>query len=294
MKSLSASTALLPLVLASARAADFVISNGQIFTPGFAILDAPQPGTPLGGDTIEVALDVSADGKLNLPPYDPDSPSLIHNITIFLYSYDTGRNFTITNGTASENNATLGDIMLSEPGSTVKHVKWTVRDSHYSLPVLHTLRRYNRLSRTLSFSRFGNTYTRKRQLTQILQWPDCLIGDGKPDSPDSDRGDYNISIRQNFRLNGVDHYTIFDVPISVTNSIDFVGNNPTCDSVNNPLLTPEEINATAANSVGVLFAPGDATVIQQTTGSDAVTMTFEWTSAVIGLLTIVTFHHFAF
>lgn len=75
-------------------------------------------------DTIEVALDVSADGKLNLPPYGSDSPSQIYNITIFLYSYDTGRNFTITNGTATANNASLGDIMLSEPGSTVKHVKW--------------------------------------------------------------------------------------------------------------------------------------------------------------------------
>lgn len=33
-------------------------------------------------------------------------------------------NFTITNGTASANNASLGDIMLQEPGSTVKHVNW--------------------------------------------------------------------------------------------------------------------------------------------------------------------------
>ncbi|KAI3343180.1 hypothetical protein F4824DRAFT_444759 [Ustulina deusta] len=49
MKSFSGSTALLPLCVASALAADFVISGGQIFTPGFAILDAPQPGTPLGG-----------------------------------------------------------------------------------------------------------------------------------------------------------------------------------------------------------------------------------------------------
>jgi len=59
-----------------------------------------------------------------LPPYTFDSPSKIHNITIFLYSYDTGRNFTITNGTASANNASLGDVMFQEPGSTVKHVKW--------------------------------------------------------------------------------------------------------------------------------------------------------------------------
>lgn len=197
-------------------AQSFTIANGQIFTPGFAVLDAPQPGTPLGGDQIEVALDVSANGKLMLPPFSRDSPSQIFNITIFLYSYDTGRNFTITNGTATVGNISLGDIMFQEPGSTVKHVKWN--------------------------------------------WPDCLVGDGQPKTTNSDRGVYNISIRQNFRLNNEDHYTIFDVPISVTNKIPFTGNNPPCDDLNNPLLTPEEINATAANSVGILFAPGNADI----------------------------------
>ncbi|ORY66413.1 uncharacterized protein BCR38DRAFT_456971 [Pseudomassariella vexata] len=210
---------LLPLFFSRALAADFTIANGQIFTPGFAVLDAPQPGTPLGGDTIEVALDVSANGKLNLPPYGDGSPSKIYNITIFLSSYTTGRNFTITNGTASANNASLGDIMLSESGSTVKHVKW--------------------------------------------QWPDCLVGDGQPTTSDSDRGIYNISIRQNFRLNNEDHYTIFDVPISVTNSIPSNGN-PSCDSLDNPLLTEDQIDAAAANTVGVLFAPGDATQVEAT------------------------------
>ncbi|KAK6078094.1 hypothetical protein SCUP234_03651 [Seiridium cupressi] len=213
------SAACLAGFVAQCMALNFTISNGQIFTPGFAILDSPQPGTPLGGDTIEVALDISADGKLNQPPYDPDSPSQIYNITIFLYSYETGRNLTITNGTETANNASLGDIMLSEPGSTVKHVKW--------------------------------------------RWPDCLVGNGQPTSTDSDRGVYNISIRQNFRLNGDDHYTIFDVPISVTNSIEDSANRSSCDALNNPLLTYGEINATAANSVGILFAPGDATQVEQ-------------------------------
>ncbi|KAI8966041.1 hypothetical protein F5Y11DRAFT_311222 [Daldinia sp. FL1419] len=224
MRNLLFTVTFLEALLSKVQAADFTIAGGQIFTPGFAVLDAPQPGTPLGGDTIEVALDVTANGKLHLPPYDDDSPSRINNITIFLYSYSTGRNFTITNGTASTNDVSLGDIMESEPGSTVKHVKW--------------------------------------------HWPDCLIGDGKPDSADSDRGAYNISIRQNFRLNGEDHYTIFDVPISVTNKIDFIGDNPPCDLVNNPLLTPEEIDAESANSVGILFAPGDSTVVQQPDSSD--------------------------
>ncbi|KAI1263065.1 hypothetical protein F5Y18DRAFT_141377 [Xylariaceae sp. FL1019] len=232
------SVTLLSFLFASSRAIDFVISNGQIFTPGFAIVDAPQPYTPLGGDIIEVALDVSADGKLNQPPYDSDSPSLIHNITIFLHSYDTGRNFTITNGTATDNNATLGDILLSEPGSTVKHVRWT--------------------------------------------WPQCLIGDGKSDN--NDRGDYNISIRQNFRLNDEEHYTVFDLPISVTNTINFVGNNVDCDSINNPLLAPGEIDYNETNTVGVLFAPSDATVVQQTTGQGTA-LRPGWGSVVAGLST---------
>ncbi|KAI1088569.1 hypothetical protein F5B19DRAFT_470963 [Rostrohypoxylon terebratum] len=219
MKRLIHTISFLFLLAREATALNFTIAGGQIFTPGFAVLDAPQPSTPLGGDTIEVALDVTANGRLHLPPYANDSPSRINNITIFLYSYVTGRNFTITNGTASTNNVSLGDIMQSEPGSTVKHVKWN--------------------------------------------WPDCLIGDGKPTSADSDRGAYNISIRQNFRLNGADHYTIFDVPIAITNKIDFTGNNPPCDPLNNPLLTPEEINADTANTVGILFAPGDSTVVQQ-------------------------------
>ncbi|KAJ9145238.1 WD40 repeat-like protein [Coniochaeta hoffmannii] len=216
--------AMLLLCAVPTLALNFTVAGGQIFTPGLAVLDAPQPGTPLGGEKIEVALDVSANGRLPLPPYPDDSPSKIHNITIFLYSYATGKNFTITNGTATANNASLGDIMLSEPGSTVKHVKWL--------------------------------------------WPDCLVGDGQPTTVGSARGVYNISIRQNFRLNGADHYTIFDMPISVTNKIDFDLLRPPCDSLNNPLLTPEQVNITGANDVPVLFAPGDSTTVQ-TSGSSS-------------------------
>jgi hypothetical protein len=163
------------LLAGKAAAQNFTVSNGQIFTPGFAILDAPQPGTPEGGgkacpssptspeadvpnqdkladlsriDTLEVALDVSADGKLGLPPYPANDPSAINNITIFLSSYDTGLNLTITNGTATAGNASLGAVMAMEPGSTVKHVRWT--------------------------------------------WPDCLVGDGTANGSGSDRGVYNV------------------------------------------------------------------------------------------------------
>ena len=139
------------------------IVNGQIYTPGIAIVDAPQPNTPLGGgmtshpifpdpanfkDFLQVALDVSSDGQLQLPPYADNAPSAIWNITLFLSSYTTGKNFTISNGTATAGNASLGEVMLQEPGSTVKHVNWV--------------------------------------------WPDCLVGDGDPKNDSSARGLYNV------------------------------------------------------------------------------------------------------
>ncbi|CAK7226098.1 hypothetical protein SBRCBS47491_006113 [Sporothrix bragantina] len=233
-RSLGLLLACLSFLSTAVHAINFTISNGQIYTPGFAIVDAPQPGTPLGGDFLQVAIDVTADGRLPLPAnLALGSPSIIHNITMFLYSYDTKRNFTISNGTAAGNGAALGPIMLQELTSTVKHVNWV--------------------------------------------WPDCLVGDGKPIALDSARGVYNISIRQSFRLNGVDHYTIFDLPISVTNSISAntsssVGNQdgsrPSCAELENPLLSPDQVNVTAADSVGVLFAPGDATQVQ-VEGSDS-------------------------
>lgn len=78
-----------------------------------------------------------------------------------------------------------------------------------------------------------------------------------------------ISIRQNFRLNGTDYYTVFDLPISVTNSIAANANRPPCDALNNPLRTPQEIRASADFNVPVMFGPGDATVVQTGTGSNS-------------------------
>jgi hypothetical protein len=51
-----------------------------------------------------------------------------------------------------------------------------------------------------------------------FEWPECLVGDGQ-DTQGTMRGEYNISIHQNYRLNGNNRYTIFNLPISVTNSI---------------------------------------------------------------------------
>jgi len=148
-----------------------------------------------------VALDVSGDGHLQLPPYPDNAPTEIYNITMFMYSYITGLNFTITNGTATAGNVSLGDIMEQEPSSTVKHVNWV--------------------------------------------WPDCLVGNGKPENGSSARGLYNISIHQNFRLNNTNYYTIFDLPIEVTNSIPAQSDRPSCSVLENDLLQWSEMNATA-------------------------------------------------
>lgn len=168
---------------------------------------------------------MTSDGQLQLPPYPADPVSAIHNITIFLSSYVTGKNFTISNGTAT--NGSLGEIMQQENSSTVKHVNWV--------------------------------------------WPDCLVGDGKPSDSSSSRGSYNvilpfclqrvaktnvivsqISIRQNFRLNNTDQYTIFDLPIQVTNSIPAQTDRSSCDALNNPLMTEAALNASASNFTRIL------------------------------------------
>lgn len=67
-----------------------------------------------------------------------------------------------------------------------------------------------------------------------------------------------ISIRQTFKLNGDDHYTIFDLPISVTNSIPDTGNRSSCDELDNKLSSPEMIDEKSANALGIPFAPGNS------------------------------------
>ncbi|KAL5375297.1 hypothetical protein DPSP01_011307 [Paraphaeosphaeria sporulosa] len=152
----------------------FNIVNGRIFTPGLGIILAPQPFTPMGGDFLHIAIDVSGDGKLQVPPKDISDPlTQVFNFTMFLTSNTLFKNFTISNITTTT--PPLADIMNQEPGQTVKHINF--------------------------------------------EWPDCLVGDGKEDIGTTARGEYNISIHQNFRLNGSDFYSVFNLPISVTNSI---------------------------------------------------------------------------
>ncbi|KAF3050932.1 hypothetical protein E8E11_008669 [Didymella keratinophila] len=159
---------------ASQNTSAISVINGRIFTPGLAILDSPQPNTPMGGDFLHVALDISGDGALPFPPSsNPSAASRLHNITLFLTSTSLGKNFTISNST--NNMAPLTNILEQEEGSTVKHVNF--------------------------------------------EWPLCLVGDGK-NAQGTARGAYNVSIHQSFRLNGSDFYTIFNLPLSITNKID--------------------------------------------------------------------------
>jgi hypothetical protein len=127
----------------------------------------------MGGDFLHIALDVSGDGALPVPPRNIADPlTQVFNFTLFLTSTAMEKNLTISNITTST--PPFANIMDQESGQTVKHINF--------------------------------------------EWPECLVGDGN-DNEGTARGDYNISIHQNYRLNGVDRYTIFNLPISVTNSI---------------------------------------------------------------------------
>ncbi|KAF3282418.1 hypothetical protein TWF970_001824 [Orbilia oligospora] len=170
----------------------FTILGGQIYTPGLAIVDAPQPFTPLGGATLHIAIDVSGNGRL--PPYtyqafpngtvptsfDPNpsdddnelkplTGTYYHNITIFLSSYENRHNFTVSNN-------------------------------------------------TLPPSRFSNSY-----VAPVLSL---------------ERGS-TISIHQSFTYNSSDYYTIFNLPITLTNDLDPTRDAADCGLLQNPLITEE-------------------------------------------------------
>lgn len=101
-----------------------------------------------------------------------------------------------------------------------------------------------------------------------FEWPDCLVGDGKEDINTTARGDYNITIHQNFRLNGSDHYSIFNLPISVTNSISQFpgadqlltkpapgplnanGGRMSCNMISNPMMNFQQLVQSVNNPPG--------------------------------------------
>ncbi|KZW02296.1 hypothetical protein EXIGLDRAFT_735763 [Exidia glandulosa HHB12029] len=98
------------LSLASVRAQEV---NGQYFTRGLAIVDAPNPGSPYNaGGNMPIAVDVSGNGQLAA-----QHDTSLDTLTIFLVSSALGTNYTVVA------NATF---LQGEEGSTVKHLDWQV------------------------------------------------------------------------------------------------------------------------------------------------------------------------
>ncbi|KAK7694533.1 hypothetical protein QCA50_001719 [Cerrena zonata] len=94
--------------------------NGQIFTNGLAIIDAPQmSSTQHAGSNIVLAIDVSGNGKLPQAASIPNSglPYSFTFLNIFLVSAQTSQNFTVSQGP---------DLLTQESGSTVKHFNWPI------------------------------------------------------------------------------------------------------------------------------------------------------------------------
>lgn len=123
---------------------------------------------------------MSGNGQLSLTPSD-DAPTRFHEITLFLTSSEKEKNLTISNGTSIDSD----DGKLPYVGPVL------------DLEPSSTVKHVNWI------------------------WPDCFVGEGDGDSDsDSARGNYNISMHQAFRWNGTNYYTVFDLPISVSNGIE--------------------------------------------------------------------------
>ncbi|KAI0831240.1 hypothetical protein BC628DRAFT_1415771 [Trametes gibbosa] len=94
--------------------------NGQIFTGGLAIVDAPAPNSPMhAGSVTQVAIDISGDGKLDQSASIPgsDKSTRFDSLEIYLVSYQTKLNLTVSAGPG---------LLTQEQGSTVKHWDYAV------------------------------------------------------------------------------------------------------------------------------------------------------------------------
>ncbi|KAM5535212.1 hypothetical protein V8D89_011148 [Ganoderma adspersum] len=108
------------LSLASTQVHAQILVNGQLFTNGLAIVDAPAPGSPMhAGAVTQVAIDISGDGHLDQSASIPgsDKSTRFDSLEIYLVSYQTKQNITVSNGT---------ELLTQERGSTVKHWNFNV------------------------------------------------------------------------------------------------------------------------------------------------------------------------
>ncbi|KAJ7284732.1 hypothetical protein C8J57DRAFT_1289464 [Mycena rebaudengoi] len=108
------------VALLSHRAHAQTLVNGQTFTNGLAIIDAPAPQNPgHAGSTIPIAIDVSGNGKLPSAASLPGSglSTSYTLLEIYLVSAQANINMTVSAGPG---------LLQSESGSTVKHLDWPI------------------------------------------------------------------------------------------------------------------------------------------------------------------------
>ncbi|KDQ63760.1 hypothetical protein JAAARDRAFT_203154 [Jaapia argillacea MUCL 33604] len=94
--------------------------NGQVFTNGLAILDAPAPqSVQHAGSNMPIAIDISGDGKLSQAASVPGSglPTSFDTLEIYLVSSQAKLNITVSSGPT---------LLTQESGSTVKHLNWPI------------------------------------------------------------------------------------------------------------------------------------------------------------------------
>jgi len=92
--------------------------NGQFFTKGLAVSDAPAPNSPQhAGSNIVIAIDLSGDGVIPQDAFSSNSNSPTHYISLNIFLTSSNSNYTVSNGSA---------LLSQEPGSTVKHLNWPI------------------------------------------------------------------------------------------------------------------------------------------------------------------------
>ncbi|TFK57309.1 hypothetical protein OE88DRAFT_1650953 [Heliocybe sulcata] len=94
--------------------------NGQVFSNGLAILDAPAPqSVQHAGSNMPIAIDISGDGKLSQAASIPGSglATRFDFLDMYLVSSQNSINLTVSDGT---------NFLTQESGSTVKHLNWPI------------------------------------------------------------------------------------------------------------------------------------------------------------------------
>jgi len=93
--------------------------NGQLFTNGLSIVDAPAPQSNFNfGGGITIAIELSGNGKLPQSALFPGNPNIGYDsLDLYLVSAETDTNITVSDDSV---------LLQQEPGSTVKHLNWPI------------------------------------------------------------------------------------------------------------------------------------------------------------------------